>query len=313
MEQKIAFVKTGWSEEYKGGLVVGRYSYLQENETGHERFNFLQAPDRRYYGYLPPIGTKYRPPQPKEKGDWLVIFVSARNGTGPLTVVGWYDGAVFNYEYQNRPEYQLRSNFEKDEHGQEYTYCVHSEKGHLIPEGERKIIVSGKHFGRIPIVYAQQGGGTDQDAWRKDLVRLAKQVMESQAINNSTIPYLAFPDQKHRNQVEDASMGIAKSYLESKGYSVEDISEHNRGYDLLATKKKSGTDEELHVEVKGTSTSIQRFYISRREKLYMSESRWRLLIVTDALTTDPKISLLTSREVEEKFKFNEFAWEVVLK
>ena len=24
MEQKIAFVKTGWSEEYKGGLVVGK-------------------------------------------------------------------------------------------------------------------------------------------------------------------------------------------------------------------------------------------------------------------------------------------------
>ena len=94
---------------------------------------------------------------------------------------------------------------------------------------------------------------------------------------------------------------------------VEDISNQNRGYDLLATKKKSGTDEELHVEVKGTSTGIQRFFISRREKLYMSESRWRLLIVTDALTTEPRVSLLTSREVEEKFKFNEFAWEVVLK
>ena len=313
MEQKIAFVKTGWSEEYRGGPFAGRYSYLQENETGHERVNFLQAPNSRFYGYLPPIGTKSRPPQPKEREDWLVIFVSARNGTGPLTVVGWYDGAVFNNEYQNRPEYQLASNFERDEHGKEYTYCVHSEKGHLIPEGERKITVLGTHFGRTPIVYAQQGSGSDQEAWRKDLVRLAKQVMETQALNESTTPYLAFPDQEHRKQVEDASMRKAKSYLESKGYSVEDIHKQNRGYDLLATKKKSGTDEELHVEVKGTSTNIQRFFISRREKLYMLESRWRLLIVTDALTTEPKVSLLTSREVEEKFKFNEFAWEVVLK
>ena len=34
MQQKIAFVKTGWSEEYKGGPVTGRHGYIQENRTG---------------------------------------------------------------------------------------------------------------------------------------------------------------------------------------------------------------------------------------------------------------------------------------
>lgn len=313
MQQKIAFVKTGWSEEYRGGLVAGRHGYIQENQTGHERFNFLQAPNGRFYGYLPPIGRNYSSPRPEERENWLVIFVAARNGDGPLTVVGWYDNAVFNNEYQIRPEYHLTTGFERDEDGNEYTYCVHSDKGQLIPESERSITVPGNHFRRAPIIYVQRGKNSDQETWRKDFVKIAKQATESKELYQSIMPGLVFPDQKHRKQVEDVSMQIAISYLKSKGYSVIDISKENRGYDLLATKKKSGRDEELYVEVKGTSANIQHFFISRREKLYMLESKWRLIIVTDALTSNPNISLLTSLEVDKKFKFNALAWEVVLK
>lgn len=175
MQQKIAFVKTGWSKEYSGEPVIGRHERIRE---AHERFNFRRAPDGRFCGYLPPIGPKYRPPQPEEGENWLVIFVAARNGGGPLTVVGWYDDAVFNKEYQIRPEYQLPSGFDKDSEGNEYTYCVHAEKGQLIPESERKIIVPGDHFKKSPIIYARRGKSSDQDLWRQEFVEIAKEVVK---------------------------------------------------------------------------------------------------------------------------------------
>jgi len=112
MVERIAFVKTGWSEEYSGGPVVGRHAHISEFKEAHERFNFLKAPNKQFYAYLPPIGRNFRPPQPQETSDWLVIFVSARNGNGPLTVVGWYEHATFEREYQERPEYESGQNFE---------------------------------------------------------------------------------------------------------------------------------------------------------------------------------------------------------
>jgi len=313
-QEKIAFVKTGWSEEYRGGPVSGKHGYLLENKTGHERFNFLKAPNGRFYGYLPPIGRNYRPPQPKEKRGWLVIFVAAKNGTGPLTVIGWYKSAVFESEYQDRPEYQLSSGFEKDERGKEYGYCVYSQDGYLIPVADRYTTVPGQHFKRAPIIYAQQGNASDQDDWRKEFVKLAKQVMKSATSrkHNETSPYFSFPDPEHRKKVEADSMKKASSYMRAKGYSVKDISKEKRGYDLLAIKK-SNSEMELHIEVKGTSGSIQRFFISRNEKLYMLDRRWRLLMVTDALEKASRISLMTSSDVEAKFKFSELAWEAILK
>ena len=53
------------------------------------------------------MGRNKRPPQPKESENWLVIFVAARDGNGPLTVVGWYDNASFENEYTDSPNTDL--------------------------------------------------------------------------------------------------------------------------------------------------------------------------------------------------------------
>jgi hypothetical protein len=57
--ERIAFVKTGWSELCQGGPVVGRF----KDQNWHERFNFQIGPDGIYYGYVPPIGGGSRGPQ----------------------------------------------------------------------------------------------------------------------------------------------------------------------------------------------------------------------------------------------------------
>jgi hypothetical protein len=304
MEKRIAFVKTGWSEEYQGGLVVGRYAY---EEDYHERFNFLQVPNKGFFGHVPPIGERYRPPQPKNNQDWLVIFVAARNGSGPLTVVGWYRYATFEREYQPRPEYSMGEGFPTDANGNRFVYCIHAPEGHLIQAPDREITIPGTRFRRPSIVYVR---GTDHDdAWRKELATLAEQLIKT-AKQGEAPPRLTFPDQAHRKKVEVAAIEAAIKYLEGMKYRVTDRQNDNCGYDLLA--KRDQPPEEVHVEVKGTSSKTQRFFMSRNEKQYMSYPKWRLLIVTEALGT-PQVTMMTKKEVNETFEFNAFAWEATLK
>jgi len=69
---------------------------------GHEKYNFLKT-GRRYYGAIPPVGERHFPkPEPKE--GWLLIFVSAEEGSGRLRAVGWYEGAKFEDAPVPRPE-----------------------------------------------------------------------------------------------------------------------------------------------------------------------------------------------------------------
>lgn len=309
MRKRIAFVKTAWSENYQGDPVVGRHAHISEFDEGHERFNFLRANDDRFYGYLPPIGSKHRPPQPKEKKDWLVVFVAARNGTGPLTVVGWYNNANFESDYTDRPEYQSGNDFETDSDGENYIYCVSSDSANLIPVSERYITVPGDHIKRTPIVYARGNGQGDD--WRRALSELAEKIVKPgrEKLPRSN-PSLRFPDQEHRDKVEKASIAEAIRYLESKKYKLTDRQKDRCGYDLLAKRKRQ--PKELHVEVKGTSNEAMRFFMSRNEKQYMPNTKWRLLLITDALNI-PRVSIFTERQVTDAFEFNPFAWEATQK
>lgn len=310
MFDRIAFVKTGWSEEYRGGPVVGRHAHISEYEEAHEKFNFQAGPDHRYYAYIPPIGRNFRPPQPKHPDGWLVIFVSARNGNGPLTVVGWYEHAVFEREYQERPEYSAGQDFETDVDGNNYVYCVSADSAQLISVDNRNIAISGEHFKRAPIIYARGNGKNDR--WRRKLARLADEVYGDRQFkrDGGSRPTLSFPDQKHRNAVEKAAIEEAIKYLEKNKYRITDRQKDNCGYDLLAKRRKNPC--ELHVEVKGTSASERRFFMSRNEKQHMSNPKWRLIIVTNALDK-PKAVMLSRSKVEKQFEFNALSWEAVVK
>lgn len=304
MHDKIAFVKTGWSDEYQGGAVLGRYAHIAEFDEAHERFNFLRTANGRFYGYLPPIGKSQRPPQPAEEDEWLLIFVSARKGTGPLTVVGWYEAATLHSEYSDRPEYSTEPDFELDVHGTRYGYCISADTAHLIPVNNRTLTISGDHFKRSPIIYARGNG--KNESWRRELANLADELVSSYQPNTGeSPPRFAFPDHEHRKKVELASVEAAIQFLQKK-HKVTDRQKENCGYDLLARNKKTG--EELHVEVKGTSGAAMHFYLTRGEYRYMSAPQWRLLMVTNALTS-PKISLLTHAEVKKAFDLEAFAWE----
>ena len=136
MYEKIVFVKTGWSPTYKGEDVSGRHGYISQYGEAHGRFNFKRARNGKFYGYVPPIGRSFRPPQPPEGKGWLVIFVAAEEGKGKLKIVGWYEDATFERGYEPRPKCATDFEFDQDVNGEDFVYCVTARHAHLIPIAE---------------------------------------------------------------------------------------------------------------------------------------------------------------------------------
>lgn len=311
MYKKIAFVKTGWSDSYQGEAVFGRHDYISKYKEAHERFNFLPTEDGRFFGYMPPIGKKERSPQPSDIKGWLVMFVAAERGKGPLKVVGWYEDAIFKSEYSPRPEYKGEACFETDVSGNEYTYCVYTNKAILVPSAQRTETVSGAHFRRSPIVYVRQPSGK-RDSWRIQMADSAEQIIarNKPVQEESGEPIVGFPDAEHRKKVEKAAIEAVSAFLQNEGYSITDKQRSCCGYDLLAVRKRH--PKELHVEVKGTSTSVQHFFMTKNERNYMQNPKWRLAMVTNALE-HANIEILSSSDVKDKFEFSTLAWDVKVK
>lgn len=303
MHERIAFVKTGWSDDYQGGLVRGRHAHVQEFDEAHEKYNFRRHSDGKFYGYVPPIGPRESPPRPKINTGWLLIFVSARNGNGPLTVVDWYENATFCEEYTPRPEYDTTPSLERDVHGQKYSYCIEAERAHLIPTSLRSQIISGDHFKRTPILYARGNG--KMEPWRRALASDAEAIRAKNTKTRSGPPTFVFPDAAHRMRVEKAAIAEAKKYLLTEHH-VRDRQKDNCGYDLLARHR--ATSNELHVEVKGTSSAIMHFYLSKKEFDYMHIPQWRLIVVCEALGR-PRLEIFTAQEARRVFAIDPFAWE----
>ena len=263
--KRIAFVKIGWAEDYEGDLVRGRAGWINANGDAHERFNFLPAPDGRLYGYLPPIGPKFRTPQPDNPDGWLAIFVAPLGGKGALVPVGWYEDATFEGEYEDRPEYEAGVPFEHDVKGDPYLYAIHANKGRLIPSGVRsRVVVPGRpHLGSTPVLYAA-GHGVPA-AWRNTYRDLALKILaEPWDTSDKLSGGGGFADAETAKVVEVAAIQAAIGALAKLGYTnVVDRQKDNCGYDLLA--KGHGGGGELHVEVKGTSGAVPRFFMTPNE------------------------------------------------
>lgn len=307
MVRRIAIAKIAWAETYTGEMPIGRHANIQTHHEAHERFNFLKGAGGKFFGYLPPLGQKKSAPKPNEKDDWLIIFVAAKFGNGPLVVVGWYEDATIFPEYRERPEYGQNSAFPLDADGDPYSYCLIAKCAHLVPNGTRSFRVPGDHLRRTSIVYLR--GGKASAPWRQRLARKMEVFVQSRkGTNEQRAPQLQFPNAAHRKRVERAAISAAERYFESS-HEVVNREKEKCGYDLLCRHRVTGL--ELHVEVKGTSAEVEHFYMTRNERNYMTDIRWRLAIVTDTLR-HPTVRIFGLKEVTSLFEFEPFAWEASL-
>lgn len=307
MIDKIAFVKTGWSVAYQGGAVLGRYSYLRRHRgAGYEACNFLPDGNGTFRAYVPPIGEQYAIPKPKDPNGWLVVFVAAKEGRGPITVVGWYRDATFHRSSELRPEYKETSGFPLTSDRKKYSYCISAPAAHLIPIDHRTVTISGSHF-RSAAYIAVRGDGKSE-SWRKKLAELADSLTSTRATKTIRTPSRAtivFPDPEHRRRVEHAAIAAAKRWLKQHEYAWTSTQHLLCGYDLLGRHRATGA--QLHVEVKGTSTETDYFYITQNEWLHSDSPFWRLALVTNALAS-PQTTILTREQIDFRFSLEPLAY-----
>lgn len=76
------------------------------------------------------------------------------------------------------------------------------------------------------------------------------------------------PDADKRRAVELYAVKLASEFYASRGYEVEEM---GKPYDLLCTKDT----EELHVEVKGSRSSMSAIIVTRNEVADARDERWR--------------------------------------
>ncbi len=172
MFERIAVIKTAWSEDYRGAEVIGNYGYVFPD---HEKVNFLPDPEGNFLAYLPPTGgnggTGYdgAPPRPKTADDWLVFAVAKKPFVGGLWVVGWYENATFMRCYEERPEYKHGEPwFGRGEDGGKITYTVRAPNAVAIDGPNRTMCFAGDRLKRH-IAYLRGNG--EQEAWRAELAQ----------------------------------------------------------------------------------------------------------------------------------------------
>lgn len=303
MTNQIAFVKTGWSDYYCGGPVYGRHKHIEKFDEAYECLNFLPSKQGNWYAYIPPIGKDKRPPQPSKNEDWLVVFVAARNGDGPLTIVGWYKKAKFEPGYLERPKLKNET-VPLAPNGKSYLYCIHSKNAYLIEPEDRNTEISGEHFRRAPIIYVSGNG--KNEPWRKELSDLALEITYEKRFDKQSRKKSI--DAEHNQKIEKGAIETIIKLYQDKGYKIEDKQKLNCGYDLLAYKNT----EQLHLEVKGASSDKERFFISRKEWDYSLNPCWRLCIVTSVLKS-PNVKAYTRKQIERKFIMKPMTYNVTPK
>jgi len=115
--------------------------------------------------------------------------------------------------------------------------------------------------------------------------------------------------QEHIRKVEQAAIDSALGFFFKQGFTLtQDCQLLGIGYDLVFEKNR----EKMHVEVKGVSGNAIDFNLTPKElKCAQNDLRWRVLVITDALTK-PSATIFTGRELLERAKIEATQYRVRL-
>lgn len=317
---KILWVKFGWSDYYRGGPINGNFPFIEDGAQGHEAWNFLPQDNGTYYCYTPPQGGNGTPWNEDPKG-WTVVCLAKEPGRTGVHIVGWYEDAELMGDYEIRPpDFDASGTPPSDE----YYYTIRSSSAWFVPPEFRlkpfshPSVRQGKYsFLDGPGVNITNNKRAVKNILQGQLETLVDVAVHNPNADNSpdkdndrTDPLSGFGSPEHRKAVELAAVKTTTSDLERRGYHVVSRERDNIGYDLDATHRENGSV--LHVEVKGTSGCEPRFFMTMNEYGYRQAPEWRLAVVVDALK-DPKLRLLSLREVEGEFELAPMVWKATRK
>ena len=308
MTKKILWVKFGWSDYYRGGSIDGNFGWLNEQRggmaegRGHEAYNFLPI-DGTYYCYVPPQAKTHAPSNDDRTG-WTVVCLAKRPKQKGVHIVGWYDNATLIGKWQKVPLGHPDQNL---------TFCIMSKSVFLVPPEFRDSPFSDASVRQGKFSFLA-GPNVNQTENKERVLRIIKSKLQSLrniAVHNpseATIPdpeidavdpMKGFGTAEHRKEVEKAAEAAVIAYFESKGFKSERVTHLSCGYDFIFLNGSI----ELHVEVKGTANDAPRFFLTRNEhaKGMTFNPAWRLAMVTNALTDNPKIEIYEAKKLSKEF------------
>ncbi|EUB95155.1 protein of unknown function DUF3883 [Rhizobium sp. CF080] len=319
---KILWVKFGWSEYYRGGLIGGNFRWLKENRgkdnkaPGHEAFNFKPSPDGVYYCYVPPQAGDHAPSNADNEG-WTVICLAKNPKYNGVHIVGWYENATLWGGWYKPPKSFFA---EAPETGSAYdwTYCITSKSAFFIPPEERTNPFShpSVRMGKYSFLDGPGVAATANKNQVLEMIEERRNSLKNIAVHNPSDanapnpeldegdPLTGFGTAEHRRAVEMAAEEAIKRYYEDKGFSHERVAHLNMGFDILFRKGRT-----VHcVEVKGTSASVERFFLTRNENNARADENWRLGIVTHALSKNPKVTVYDDKALKSAFDLEPYVF-----
>lgn len=290
MEQKqlILFARIGYMQYYQGvdsERPIGG-GYYNENEIGHEAFNFKQEADGFCYGYVqPPRGTtdnenprlnigRIDPARKREEfvENVLVVWIATRPKEygGGQYVVGWYKNATVYREFQ-KIDKNIDRHPLKDFH---YNIKCYYKDAVLLPTNKRKIYIpkpnkGNASMGQANVYYTLDAKGFLINNLAKELkkaIELTKMyagpnlVTKEDWLLDIQSQYSYEPNPKIRKTIEDYAMKKCIRHYENIGFKCEDVSQRE-SFDVLA-QKGSCT---LKIEVKGTRGAGDKVILTKKE------------------------------------------------
>lgn len=283
-QQRVLFARVGWMRFYSGPVPGderpvggGRFN---KSDIGHEVYNFKES-DGQLYGYFQPtmssleIALQRIDPGTADEEQLnrvLVIFV-ARRPEGGQVIVGWYrDAEVLRNEISRSPG---------KPRGYGHFCSAKRKNCVLLPEEKRRhLIPFGKGgMGQSNVCYPYLRSGVQkQFAWIREAIDYVDEYdaddllidpqadAEKESADAAERAFARSEGQgfarsfKERRALEAHAMSAAARHFRRSRYDVEDVSAR-RSYDLLCKRK----NEELHIEVKGTTTSGSAIVLTRNE------------------------------------------------
>ncbi len=316
--KKVLWVKFGWSEYYRGGSVDGNFSYLAgKGNVGHEAYNFKPVADGTYYCYVPPHIKTYAPSNPDPTG-WTVVCLAKHPRRKGVHIVGWYEDATLLGRWRDVPITcaQLRVSDTDPDEG--WSYCISSQTAYFVPPEKRTMPFSHPSVRQGKFSFLC-GPGVRTTANKEKVLRHLKRCMKklSSAVIESptdlsapdpgadpTDPLRGLGTPEHRKKVEKAAEKAVKNHYCARGFSWTDVTRKNLGFDFIFKKGRT----EYHVEVKGTSGVLPRFFMTRNENSYRDNPNWRFAIVANALSMKPKIHVFDNLKFQRTFELAPYVY-----
>ncbi|MEQ8696860.1 MAG: DUF3883 domain-containing protein [Bauldia litoralis] len=314
-------MKFGWSDYYRGGPVDGNFAWLEQAKgskdegKGHEAFNFKPV-DATYYCYVPPQSKEHAPWNDDNKG-WTVICLAKHPKRVGIHVVGWYENATLHGEW-DRPPLSADGGDSSDP-SFDLSYCITSKAAFFVPPDQRTrpFSHSSVRRGKYSFLVGPGVRTTDRKRGLLNLLGVELKALRSFAVHNpsednlpdpevdSGDPLKGFGTPEHRLKVEKAAEKAVIAHYKKLGFTYENCTKLNCGYDFRFRKGQT----EFHVEVKGTSGTAPGFFLTRNEHAagYLNNKAWRLAMVTDALAK-PSVTVFDASQLRKAFELSPYVF-----